>query len=63
MAQSKVLSRQLSGGTEERYEKPQSGYPVSGLRSESETFRTRSRIANHLTATLDGDDELISFVY
>jgi hypothetical protein len=51
MVQFKVLSRHMSGGTEENHENPQSEQQVSGPRFEPETLWIWSRSANHSTAT------------
>jgi hypothetical protein len=48
----KVLSWHLSGGTEENDDKPQSGWPVLGLRFELGTFRILSMSYNRLAATI-----------
>jgi hypothetical protein len=50
MAQFKVLFRHLPEETEEKHEKPQSGWPVSGLRFESGTSPIRRWSANHSAA-------------
>lgn len=42
----KVLSRYLSGWTDEQHERPQLGWLVPGPRTEPETSRIRSRNAN-----------------
>jgi hypothetical protein len=47
----KALSWHLSGRTEEKHKKPQSGYPVSRLRLEPGTSQIQSRSVNHLTTT------------
>jgi hypothetical protein len=49
VAEFKVLSQHLPGGTDE---KSWSGYPVSGPRFEPETSRIRIRIVNHATTML-----------
>jgi hypothetical protein len=44
----------LPGGTEENHKEPQSGLPVCRPRSESGTFRLRSRSTNRMAATFGG---------
>jgi hypothetical protein len=46
-----ALSQHLSGGPEEKYEKPQSEWPIIGPRFEAETYRIPKRSVSDSTTT------------